>query len=181
MRQISLHIMDIAENGIVAGADLIILKIIESRAKNLLEVFISDNGRGIAPELIKRVTDPFFTTRTTRRVGLGLSLLKEAAKRCGGEFHIRSEGGKGTEVSASFMLDHIDLAPLGDMGGSFTYLVMGNPGIDFVYSHEIDGKSFEMDTRDLRKELEDVPVNHPKVLKYISDTIKVSLEELRHE
>lgn len=181
MRQISLHIMDIAENGIAAGADLVILKIVESQAKNLLEITVSDNGTGISPGLIKKVSDPFFTTRTTRRVGLGLSLLKEASKRCGGEFHIRSEEGKGTDVYATFMLDHIDLAPVGDMGGSFSCLVMGNPGIDFVYCHEVNGRSFELDTRDLRKELEGVPVNHPKVLKYIADTIKVSLKELRNK
>jgi hypothetical protein len=173
--------MDIAENGIAAGADLITLKITESPIKNLLEVAVSDNGRGISPGLIKKVTDPFFTTRTTRRVGLGLSLFKEAAERCGGEFHIRSEEGKGTEVFASFMLDHIDLAPIGDMAGSFTCLVMGNPGIDFIYCHEINGKSFELDTRDFRKEPDGLPVNHPDVLKYIADTINVSLKELRHD
>ena len=142
--------MDIVENGIAAGANLIMLKISESPAKNLLEVSVSDDGMGISPELTKKVMDPFFTTKTTRRVGLGLSLFKEAAERCGGEFNLRSEEGKGTEVFATFKLDHIDLAPLGDMAGSFTCLVMGNPGIDFIYSHEINGRSFELDTRALR-------------------------------
>lgn len=128
MREISLHIIDISENGIAADADLIKIKISESRINNLLEITISDNGTGIATELINRVTDPFFTTRRTRRIGLGLSLLKEAAGRCSGEFIINSREGKGTEVSASFVLDHIDLAPMGDLAGSITCLIMGNPG-----------------------------------------------------
>lgn len=171
--------MDIAENGVAAGADLITLRITESTIKNLLEITVRDNGRGISTDVIKKVTDPFFTTKKARRIGLGLSLFKEAAERCGGGFHIRSIEGKGTEVSASFMLDHIDLAPMGDMGGSFTCLIMGNPGIDFIYSHELDGKSFTIDTRTIRKELDGVPVNHPEVLKYIGDVINMSLKELR--
>lgn len=181
MREISLHIIDIAENGIAADADLIEINISESRLKNLLEVHVSDNGKGIAPELIDKVTDPFFTTRTTRRVGLGLSLFKEAAGRCGGEFIITSRDGKGTEVSASFVLDHIDLAPLGDLAGSMTCLIMGNPGVDFVYTHIYNQRSFTIDTRDIKKELEGVPINRPEVLRYIEDMIKASIRELRED
>ena len=179
MREISLHIIDIAENGIAAGADLIKIKISESGLKNLLEITVSDNGKGIPPELINRVTDPFFTTRTTRRVGLGLSLFKEAAKRCSGEFNITSREGKGAEVSASFALDHIDLAPIGDLAGSIMCLIMGNPGVDFVYTHEYNRRSFTIDTRDLRKELDGVPINRPEVLRYIEDVIKESGRALK--
>jgi hypothetical protein len=171
LRELSLHLIDLAENGIAAGADLIELKVSALKSKNLLEITVADNGRGIPEELLERVVDPFFTTRTTRRVGLGLSLFKEAAARCDGEFHIRSGEGKGTEVSASFKLNHIDLAPIGDLAGSITCLIMGNPGVDFLYVHEIDGEKFSLDTRELKKELDEVPVNDPEVIKYIQNMI----------
>jgi hypothetical protein len=181
LREISLHIIDIAENGIAADADLIKIKISELRNKNLLEITVSDNGKGIAPEIINKVTDPFFTTRSTRRVGLGLSLFKEAAKRCGGEFNINSREGKGTEISASFVLDHIDLAPIGDLAGSIACLIMGNPGVDFVYTHEYNQRSFTIDTRDIKRELDGVSINRPEVLRYIEDMIKVSIQELKED
>jgi len=179
LRELSLHIIDVAENGIAAGADLITIKISERDKDNLMEVAIADNGRGIPQDLLKKVVDPFFTTRTTRRIGLGLSLFKEAAKRCDGEFHIKSKEGKGTEVFASFRLDHIDLAPLGDMAGSIGCLIMGNPGADFLYAHEINGESFSIDTRGIRKELDGVPINNPEVIRWIINTINDSLKELK--
>jgi hypothetical protein len=179
LRELALHVMDIAENGLSAQADLLTLHIVEDRKKSHLRVTITDNGRGMSQETLQRVTDPFFTTRTTRRVGLGLSLLREASKRCDGAFEIKSEEGKGTEVSASFRLDHIDLAPMGDMAGSLVSLIMGYPEVDFVYTHEVDGHAFHLDTRDIKKELEGVPVNHPEVLKYIGGVMRNALSDLR--
>lgn len=113
MRELAQHLMDIAENGLSAGADLIELQVIEKRHANLLEITVRDNGRGMPEELVRRALDPFYTTRTTRRVGLGLSLFRAASERCEGDFRIDSGEGKGTEIFASFRLDHIDLAPLG--------------------------------------------------------------------
>ncbi len=179
MREISLHIMDIIENGIGAGADLIHLSIEEDHKKNLLSVTIMDNGRGIPDALLEKVTDPFFTTRSTRRVGLGLSLLREATRRCEGDFNIESREGKGTRVLATFRMDHIDLAPMGDLEGAVTGLMMGSPDADFDYSHVVDGRLFHLDTRTIKRELEDVPINHPKVLRYISETIREGLAEIR--
>ena len=144
--------MDIAENGITAGAECINILIDEERIENRLKIVIKDNGKGISPDMVSRVTDPFVTTRTTRRVGLGLSLLKEAAKRCEGDFSVESEPGKGTVVTATFRYDHIDLAPIGDIAGTITMLIAGNPDIDFVYDHVIGGNRFAIDTRELRKE-----------------------------
>lgn len=181
MRELSLHIMDIIENSLDAGATLVEIRVVESSKANRLEIGIMDNGRGIPAHMIDEVTDPFFTTRTTRRVGLGLSLFREAARRCSGEFHIHSEEGKGTEVSASFERDHIDLAPMGDVGGSLTGLIMANPEVDFLYIHEVDGRTFRMDTREVKRELEDVPVSHPEVIKYIADSIRESIVEIREE
>ena len=179
MRELSLHIMDIIENGLGAGADLITLSIVEDKKKNWLKITITDNGSGIPEEMQEKVLDPFFTTRTTRRVGLGLSLIREASRRCNGEFNIKSKEGEGTEVSVSFELNHIDLAPMGNMASSLTALIMGNPDVDFVYTHEVDGNIFHLDTRQIREELEGLPLNHPEVIKYLASVIQESLTDLK--
>lgn len=179
MREISLHVMDVAENGIGAGATLVEVAVQEDRRANRLTVTIRDNGRGIPADVLDKVTDPFYTTRTTRRVGLGLSLFREASRRCEGEFGIRSKEGEGTEVVASFRLDHIDLAPLGDMAGSLTGLIMGNPGVDFVYTHGVDGGEFRLDTRDVKRELDGVEITRPEVVAFLGDMIRESLAEIR--
>jgi anti-sigma regulatory factor (Ser/Thr protein kinase) len=150
LREISLHILDVAENGITAGSELIEIIIDENRIENLLTVIIKDYGKGMSSEMVRNATDPFVTTRITRRIGLGLSLWKEASKRCGGDFSIESEPAKGTIVTATFRYDHIDRAPIGDIAGTITLLIAGNPDIDFVYDHVIDGNRFTVDTRELR-------------------------------
>jgi len=177
LREISLHIMDVAENGITAGAGCIHILIDEERIENLLKVVINDNGKGMSPDMVSRVTDPFVTTRTTRRVGMGLSLLKEAAKRCDGDFSVESEPGRGTSVAASFRYDHIDRAPLGDVAGTVISLIAGNPDIDFVYDHVIDGKRFTLDTRELRKELQD-SLTDPALLYHLKKQIEQELKKL---
>jgi hypothetical protein len=179
VRELSLHVMDIAENGIAAGATLIEILVVEDNKGNQLLMTVKDNGRGIPPDLQAKVIDPFYTTRTTRRVGLGLSLLREAAKSCDGDFQLSSREGEGTEISASFRLDHIDLAPLGDMASSMVSLIMGNSDIDFVYTHDVDGKVFQVDTRKLKEELDGLPLIHPEVVRYLSSSMKESLAELR--
>lgn len=179
MKELSLHIIDVMENGISAGANLIELRITESQKDDLLTIRIRDNGKGIPQNEIKNVLDPFYTTRTTRRVGLGLSLFREASLRCEGDFHIESKEGKGTEVTATFKLNHLDLAPLGDIASSIGTMIMGNSEMDFLYEHEIDKKSFVIDTRDIRKELDGVPLNNIHVVKLIMNNIKESLEEMR--
>lgn len=175
----SLHILDIAENGIGAGASLIDIAVTEDVKENRLIIDIKDNGRGIPADLLDHVLDPFYTTRTTRRVGLGLSLFREASKRCEGDFKISSRQGEGTEVTATFRLDHIDLAPLGNMAGSLTSLIMGNPHVDFVYTHEVDGKVFRLDTREVKKELEGTEITHPQVIQFLGDLIRESLADMR--
>jgi hypothetical protein len=169
--------MDVAENGITAGSDCIYILVEEDRVENLLKVVIKDNGKGMPPGMVDMVTDPFFTTRTTRRVGLGLSLLKEAAKRCDGDFSVESEPGKGTSVNASFRYDHIDRAPIGDISGTIISLIAGNPGIDFVYDHVIDGNRFTVDTKELRVELEE-SMTDPAVLFHIKKQIEHELKKL---
>jgi anti-sigma regulatory factor (Ser/Thr protein kinase) len=179
MQELSLHIMDIAENGISAGASLIRITVTEDIRENRLTISIRDNGRGIEKERIKEVLNPFFTTRTTRRVGLGLSLFKEASKRCEGEFQLDSEEGVGTQVTATFRLDHIDLTPMGDIAKALTTLIMGNPEVDFLYTHEVGGEDLIIDTRDIKNELDGLTINDPHVIKYLADTIRESLAVLR--
>ncbi len=179
MRDLSLHIMDIIENGLNGGATLIGLTIVEERKNNWLRINITDNGRGIPEEMLERVFDPFYTTRVTRRVGLGLSLFREASKRCDGEFSITSKEGEETRVDASFRLDHIDLPPMGDVASTIITLIVGNPDVDFVYTHEVEADKFQLDTRDIREELDGVEINHLQVVKYVGDTIRESLARLR--
>ncbi len=181
MRELALHIMDIIENSIGAGATLVKLEVKEDGGANRLEITIQDNGRGIPADLLKEVTNPFYTTRTTRRVGLGLSLFKEAARRCNGDFEIHSTEREGTDVRAWFQRDHIDLAPMGDMGGSLASLIAGNPGTDFEYLHEVDGRVFRLDTRDVKKELEEVPIHHPPVIRYLAELIREGLADIKEE
>lgn len=178
MRELSLHIMDIVENGVAAGATLIEISVKEERKENRLRITVKDNGRGIPQDAMEKVFDPFYTSRKTRRVGLGLSLFREASRRCGGDLSLRSKEGEGTETTADFQLDHLDLAPMGDVGGSMATLIMGNPEVDFVYSHEVEGTRFSLDTREVRNELDGVPMHHPEVIRYLADLIRESVKEL---
>lgn len=178
MREMALHILDIAENGINAGASLVEIRVEESKKDNRLAIAIKDNGRGMAPETVERALDPFYTTRTTRRVGLGLSLFKEAARRCEGTFEISSQLGVGTEVRASFKRDHIDLAPMGDMAATLTSLIVGNPGVDFVYEHRSDQGKFRLDTTEVKTELEGGDIAHPAVIEFLGRYIREGLKEL---
>lgn len=178
MKELSLHILDVAENGVTAGADLIHIRITEARAENRLEIIIKDNGKGIDPEALDKVTDPFVTSRTTRRVGLGLSLFKAAARQCDGDFSITSKPGEGTIVTAVFGYDHIDRAPVGDIAGSVMTLVAGNPDVDFVYDHAINKKSFNFDTREIRMALEGLPLTEPAVIHQLKHAIRDALAEM---
>lgn len=184
MRELSLHILDIAENGIDAGADLITISIVEEKEKGLLTITIADDGKGIEREVLEKVTDPFYTTRGTRRVGLGLSLFRETTRRCDGTFSITSRKGEGTRVTATFRLDHIDLPPLGNMAGCIVALIAGHSEVELAYSHRVNHEEFCFDTRDIKKVLDDVAIHEPKVLKYLGDMIRESetkLKELNHE
>jgi sensor histidine kinase YesM len=178
MRELSLHVLDVVENGITAGADCIRIEVDEARNKDQLKIVIRDNGRGMPVEKLKNIDDPFITSRTTRRVGLGLSLLAAAARRCEGTVRIDSEPGQGTEVEATFRYHHIDRAPLGDMAATVGTLIIGNPGTDFIYAHRIDGKDFFLDTREIRKEMQDGSLSDPIVIYHLTESIRSSLQEL---
>jgi anti-sigma regulatory factor (Ser/Thr protein kinase) len=178
MRELSLHILDVVENGITAGGDCIWIEIDEARKKDQLKIVIRDNGRGMPVEKLENIDDPFITSRTTRRVGLGLSLLAAAAKRCEGTLRVNSRAGKGTEVEATFRYTHIDRAPLGDMAATVGTLIIGNPGIDLIYAHRIDGKEFYLDTREIRNEMKEHSLSDPAVIYHLTESIRSSLKKL---
>ena len=179
MREIALNILDIAENSVKAGADLI--KVTVHAEHGMLTVVISDDGCGMDEEFLKRVTDPFTTTRTTRKVGMGIPLFKMAAEMAGGEFSLTSEKGVGTTVKATFVLDHIDRAPLGDLADTVVTLIGGECRSDFVFDVRVDGKGFVFDTRELKAELDGVPVGEPEVLGFVRDMIKENLIDIGGE
>lgn len=171
LRELALHIVDLVENSIAAGATLVTIEVIEDARADRLTIRVADNGRGIDPELVTRVADPFVTTRTTRRVGLGLPFLKQAAELCNGSLTIASAQGVGTTVTATFQNSHIDRMPMGDLPGTILTLVVGNPQVDFVYRHIVDTKSFEFDTRPMKKELGQVALSEPSVIAYLKKTL----------
>ena len=148
MKELSLHILDIAQNSISAGCTRLELSLTEQDGQ--LTLVIGDNGRGMTPEFLSSVTDPFTTTRTTRKVGLGLPLLRMAAEQTGGSLAIESTVGVGTTVTARFCSGHIDCPPLGDMAGTVALLVQGAPEVDTIYTHTTSRGSFTFDTREIR-------------------------------
>ena len=151
MPEISLNILDVAENSVRAEASLIEITVSVQPEEDTLTVIIKDDGCGMTPEQAASVQDPFFTTRTTRKVGLGVPFFKQAAESTGGSFRIDSEKGKGTTVKAVFGLSHIDRMPLGDISSTVQTLIVFNEHIDFRYTYEYGGKSFILDTREMRE------------------------------
>lgn len=172
MRELSLNVLDIVQNSISANATVIEIELFENIKNDVLEINIFDNGKGMTPEQLKSVTDPFYTTRKTRSVGLGIPLLKMAAEMSGGQLDIKSELGKGTKVYTSYGYSNIDRMPIGDMNGTITMLIQMNPDIDFVYTHKNNDKCYVLDTRELRKQLEDVPLDTPDVIEWIKEYLK---------
>ena len=166
-----MHVLDVAENSVAAGAKLVHITLEADAARDLLALTIEDDGKGMVPQVAAQVTDPFYTTRTTRRVGLGLPLLKMAAELTGGEMHLQSQPGKGTKVCARFGLSHIDRAPLGDMASTVGGLIQCSPQIDFVYTVRTPDGEFVADTRQLREILGDVPLSEPAVAQWVREYI----------
>lgn len=178
MQELSLNILDIAQNSVKAGAAQITVAVRESTAADTLIITIEDNGCGMSAETVARVTDPFYTTRTTRRVGLGVPFFKMAAEMTGGSFTISSEVGRGTVVQAVFGLSHIDRMPLGDIADTMCCLISCSPDINFIYIREIDGESFTASTAEFKEVLGDIPLNMPQVMEFIKAYIKENTENL---
>ena len=181
MKELSLNILDITENSVKAGASL--TQILLTEKDHFLTIRIIDNGSGMTEEVLRGVTDPFYTTRTTRKVGMGLPLLKLAAEQAGGYMKVESVSdtvdpvGHGTKVEALFDEDSIDFTPLGDVVTTMLTLVQGHPDTDFLFRHDIERENAEnvsvsLDTRELREVLDGVPLNEYEVIKWIEEYLR---------
>jgi len=178
VRELSLHLLDIVENSLEAGATRVLVDVAEDTIRNRLTIKVEDNGRGMDQTTLARALDPFFTTRTTRHVGLGLPLLRAAAQRCDGDLRIQSRPGHGTTVAADFRRDHIDRAPLGDIESTLLALVLMVGESDIRYTQRRDKKVFALDTAELREALGSVPLGHPRVRAWVQQYIQEGLESL---
>ena len=177
MKELSLNILDIAENSVKAKATLV--EIILKESEKELELIIRDDGCGMPEEIVRGVTDPFYTTRTTRKVGMGIPLLKLAAEQAGGRLEISSLTANddpinhGTRVKATFYTNNIDFTPIGDIVSTICVIIQGHPEINYVFRHITPEKSVELDTRQMREVLgEDVSLGEPEVIAWISEFLK---------
>ncbi|MBE0432162.1 sensor histidine kinase [candidate division WOR-3 bacterium] len=179
MDDLSLHVLDILENSTAAGATEIEVRINEDIDENLFTIEIEDNGKGMDQLNLSQSRDPFFTTKDTRRVGLGLSMLAQACGEAGGNLEIRSEPGRGTVIKASFVYRHIDRKPLGSMAETIAALIAGSAGaVRLVYRHCRGNREFIFDTAEITKTLDGVAINHPEILSFIKEAIESGLESL---
>ena len=178
MKELSLNILDIAQNSVSAGAKNILISL-EEDAKGLLTMTITDDGKGMDPEMVRTVTDPFCTTRTTRKVGMGIPLLKLASEQAGGSFSIRSVSREidpancGTTVQATFDTTNIDCTPLGDVVDTMVVLIQGHPEIDYLYQHSAPGGTARLDTKELREVLgEEISLGEFEILEWIRGSLE---------
>lgn len=179
MKEISLHLLDVAQNSVSAGAECIDLTLEEDDAR-CYRLTIADNGCGMSPEFLAQVTDPFTTTRTTRKVGLGLPLLRMTAEQTGGTLKIESQVGVGTTVTALFHGSHIDCPPLGDLSGTVALLIQGAPDVEWTWKRTTPKGSYTLDTRQLREILgPDVPLSEPSVVLWIGEYLQEQEESIQ--
>ena len=183
MREISLHLLDIAENSVAAQSHNICIEINENLKSDLLTVRVTDDGRGMSEETAKQVLDPFYTTRTTRKVGLGIPLLKLAAEMAEGGLSLVTESGKGTKIEASFRHSHIDRMPLGDIAVTFLTLLISYPNIHWVFDYRVidhSGESYEynFDDTELKAELGDMSMTEPDILKFVRSMFEEGIQAL---
>ena len=179
MNDLSLHIIDIIQNSLSAGAKRIGLAIKEDSANDRLTISIEDNGKGMAPEVAARLGDPFYTTRTTRKVGMGIPLFKQSAMQSGGNLSVESEPGKGTTVTAWFELGNIDRPPLGDVANSFVLMVSANPQIHFTLSYVVNENEYTFDSVEVAEVLGDIELSDVRVIRMLEEMIKENIKELR--
>jgi len=178
MRELSQHLMDLIENAVEAGCRRVAIQIDEDMEADLFTIRVEDDGRGMSPEIAFKATDPFWTTRSCRKVGLGLPLIAATAERCAGSLQIDSVLGQGTTVTAVFRHRHIDRPPLGDLHSTLVTALVAHPGVDILYRHQAGQRSFELDGAAIRRELEGVPLTHPSVLKWLDRYISEGLDEV---
>jgi light-regulated signal transduction histidine kinase (bacteriophytochrome) len=172
MIELALHILDISQNSLRAGATLVEITLIEDIKKDRLAILIKDNGCGMNASEIEKALDPFYTTKKVRRIGLGLPMLKQAALQTDGNFIIESEPGKGTFISVEMRHSHIDRQPVGDVAGAIIALILERPEVDILFTYRRDSYEYILDTREIRETLDAVPLNNMDVIGYIRDSIR---------
>lgn len=178
MKELSLNILDISQNSVKAGAERIDIKVTESALRDVVSIEITDNGCGMSEELVKTVTDPFVTTRTTRKVGLGIPLLRQQSLDTDGTFDITSKVGEGTRVYADFRLTHLDRPPLGDMPSTIVTLISSDPDIRYVYTHVTDSGEFVFDTDEIKAQLDGIPISEPEILMWLDGYLTENLDSI---
>lgn len=178
MKELSLHILDIIQNSITAKASFIEIKINEDLVNDTYKIEISDNGIGMDEEFLKKVLDPFTTTRLTRKVGLGLPLFQASTLQCDGNFEIKSEVEVGTSVKAVFKHSHIDRPPLGNVSDTIITCIMANNKIDYLYEHKYNKNKFIFDTREVKKKIGDMPITDIEIISWIKEYIKENISGL---
>lgn len=181
MNELSLHILDIVQNSIKANAQLVEILIDESNEKDEFIITINDDGHGMDEKTLTEVSDPFFTTRTTRKVGMGTSLFKMAAELCEGTFTITSKVDVGTSVKATFKRSHVDRAPLGAIEETITILMLNASEIDIYYKHTVDDKEYVFDTREVKEVLDGIPFTDYNVIEWVKNNIKNGLNNIKEE
>ena len=179
MNDLSLHILDIIQNSLSAGAGLIQLRVWEDVQHNLLTIIIEDNGKGMTTEQAQNATDPYFTSRTTRKVGLGLPLYRQSAEQSNGTLGISSAPGQGTTISATFRYDHIDRPPLGDVANAVILMVSANPHIDFLFDYRHNTQSYIFDTREVKEALDGLPLNDVQIMRMLTEMIEENMKICR--
>ncbi len=177
MEELSMHILDLVQNSLMAGASRIDFYMKIDPAQDLLLFKVNDNGRGMSEEELSRCLDPFYSTKK-KKVGLGLPLLKLTAQQCGGDLEIISEKGRGTEVSCWMSLSHIDRPPVGDLASTLLGLMVSRPEVDFHFTVEDGEERFELSTGQVKEQLGDVPLNHPEVIGFLKQYIKEGIERI---
>jgi anti-sigma regulatory factor (Ser/Thr protein kinase) len=181
VRELSLHVLDILQNAVEAGASRVSLEISEDAAADRLTITVKDNGRGMDAATLAKAANPFYTSRTTRHVGLGLPLWSAAAERAGGQMTIQSQPGMGTTVTASFRLGHPDRQPLGDITGTLLAFVLAERPVDLHYVHRSATSGFAFDTAEIRATLEDMPITHPAVRQWLAEYLAEGEESVRSQ
>ena len=177
MKELALHMLDLARNSLSAGATCIEMTVNEQEKENLLIMEVNDNGRGITEDIMEKISVPFFTT-AAKKTGLGIPLFKQHAEAAGGGVRIRSVPGKGTWLSASFVHDHIDRQPLGNLTATLISLIRSHPEIDWIFRYRLNGCEFVLDMRSIRAEMDGVPVNQPQVIEFLKEYLEVNIKAL---
>jgi hypothetical protein len=181
LRELSLHLLDIAENSVAANATQVKIVVIEDSKIDLLQMSVEDNGKGMDAEMAARVVDPFVTSRTTRKVGLGIPLLKEAAEACNGFLKVTSQIGQGTTIFVQFQLSHIDRMPLGNLSDTFLQLLIANPLIHWIFECRVNERQFEFDDEPIKVELAGISLTEPPILNYLRETMETGIKALHAE